>query len=179
MANITDVHGNIPTLKKGYKKLLGLGEGLVSDEFIMEFEGNENMRYLVQITQFPALAREIAETYGPQGVQFKQATRFKNAQDVPITFKETIKGHAYEFLRDLVANKKYITIKLTAAGESFLDGNPHAAVRMEDCWIEIDGVDLSVEDGASLARPAGTIHANWVSWCDDDVSGGTAQTLNI
>lgn len=179
MANIHDVYGNVPVIKKGYKRLLGLGEGLASDEFIMEFEGNSDIRYLVQSTQLPILARENIESYGPQGVQFNQQGRFKNAQDVTITFKETIKGHAYAFLRDLIVNKKYITIKLTAAGESFLNGNTHAAVRMEDCWIELDGADLSVEDGATLVRPSGTIHANWISWCDDDVSGGMNLTLNI
>ena len=179
MANIHDVMGNVPVIKRNYKKLLGLGEGLVSDEFIMEFEGNSNIRFLVQSTQLPALMRENIESYGPQGVQFNQQGRFKNAQDISITIKETVKGHAYAYLRDLVTNKKYITIKLTAAGESFLDGNPHAAVRLEDCWIEMEGADLSVEDGASLVRPSGTIHANWVSWCDDDVAGGMGLTLNI
>jgi len=168
MSNIHDVKGNVPTIKKSYKRLLGLGEGVASDEFIMEFEGNADIRFLVQSSQLPALVRENIESYGPFGVQFNQQGRFKNAQDVPITFKETIKGHAYQFLRDLVKNKRYITIKLTAAGESFLDGNEHTAVRMEDCWIELEGVDLSVEDGASLVRPSGTIHANWCSWCDDD-----------
>ncbi|MBE6441322.1 MAG: hypothetical protein E7022_03185 [Desulfovibrio desulfuricans] len=178
MANISDVHGNVPVIKKGYKKLLGLGEGVASDEFIMTFEGNSDMRFLVQSTQLPALLRENIESYGPQGVQFNQQGRFKNAQDVPITFKETIKGHTYQFIRDLVANKRYITIKLTTAGESFLDGNSHTALRLEDCWIELEGVDLSVEDGATLVRPSGTIHANWCSWADDD-SGNQGLSLNI
>lgn len=178
MANIKDVVGNVPIIKKGYRKLLSLGEGVASDEFIMTFEGYPDMRFLVQTTQLPALVRENIESYGPQGVQFNQQGRFKNAQDVPISFKETIHGHAYDFLRDLVTNKKYITVKLTTAGESYLDGNQHTALRMEDCWLEFEGVDLSVEDGASLVRPNGTIHANWCSWCDDD-SGNQGLTLNI
>lgn len=179
MANIHDVYGNVPVIKRGYKKLLGLGEGLVSDEFIMEFEGNSNVRFLVQSTQLPALMRENIESYGPQGVQFNQQGRFKNAQDISITFKETIKGHVYAYLRDLVTNKKYVTIKLTAAGESFLNGNSFNAVRLEDCWIEMEAAEFSVEDGASLVRPSGTLHANWVSWCDNDVAGGVGLTLNI
>lgn len=178
MANIHDVQGNVPIVKRGYKKLLGLGEGVSSDEFIMEFEGNANMRFLVQSTQMPALMRENIESYGPLGVQFNQMGRFKNAQDISITFKETIKGHVYQFLRDLVMNKKYINIKLTTAGEAYLDGNSHTAVRLEDCWIELEAVDLSVEDGASLVRPSGTIHANWVSWCDDDAAN-MGMTLSI
>lgn len=168
MANISDVRGNIEKCKHNYKKMLGLGEGVASDEFIMTFEGNSDLRFLVQSTQLPALMREMIESFGPFGVMFNQQGRFKNAQDVPITIKETVKGHAYKFLRDLVKNKKYITIKLTLAGESFADGNEYNGVIMEDCWIELEGVDLSVEDGASLVRPSGTIHANWCSWCDDD-----------
>lgn len=179
MAHMTDVYGNVPVIKKSWKRLTGLGEGQVGNEFIMEFEGNENIRFLVQSTQFPALQRANVETFGPHGVMFRQQAWFQNAQDISISFKETIKGHAYEFLRDLVTNKKYINIKLTAAGESYLDGNAHAAVRLEDSWIEIDAVDLSVEDGTALVRPSGTIHANWVSWCDDDVSGGMGLSFNI
>lgn len=163
MANIYDVHGNVPKLKQNYKKLLGLGEGATSDEFIMTFEGNNDIRYLVQSTQLPALQREVIESRGPFGVMFNQQGVYKNAQDVSITFKETIKGHAYDFLRDLVMNKKYITIKLALAGESFPSGN-NSGIVLEDCWIELEGVDLSVEDSGTLVRPAGTIHANWVGY---------------
>ena len=109
MGNIFDVTGNVPKVKQGYKKLLGLGEGVSADEFIMSFEGNDDIRWLVQSTQLPALARENIESYGPIGVQFNQQGRFKNAQDISITIKETVKGHAYKFLRDLVKNKRYIT----------------------------------------------------------------------
>ncbi|MGE9999762.1 hypothetical protein [Desulfovibrio sp. SGI.133] len=168
MANIFDVTGNVPKIKQGYKKLLGLGEGVSADEFIMRFEGNDDIRWLVQATQLPALARENIESYGPIGVQFNQQGRFKNAQDISITIKETVKGHAYKFLRELVKNKRYITIYLSLAGESFPHGNSSNTVKLEDCWIELEGVDLSVEDGATLVRPSGTIHANWVGWCDDE-----------
>lgn len=170
MANISDSIGNVPFVKKKYKKLLGLGEGVASDEFTMTFEGNNDIQYLVQSTQMPQLIRENMETYGPMGVQFNQQGRFKNAQDVPITFKETIKGHAYRFLRDWVINKKYLTIKLMMNGESFPNGNPDTTITLEDVWIELDGADLSVEDGASIVRPAGTLHVNWVGH-DASVTG--------
>ena len=163
MANIHDNYGNVPRLKHNYKRLLGLGEGVASDEFIMTFEGNNDVRYLVQSTQIPALQREVIESRGPFGVQFNQQGVYKNAQDISITFKETIKGHAYSFLRDLVVNKRYIKIKLTLAGESFPDGNDFTGLVLEDCWIELEAADLSVEDSGTLVRPSGTIHANWVS----------------
>lgn len=168
MANISGVMGNISKIRHGYRKLLALGEGVVSDEFIMTIEGNTDIRYLVQSTQLPALVRETVESYGPFGVQFNQTGRYKNAQDVPISFKEVITGKAYEFLRELVREKKYVEIRLALSGESFPTSVPSNSIVMEDCWIELEGVDLSVEDGTALVRPAGTIHANWVSWCDTD-----------
>ena len=78
------------------------------------------------------------------------------------------KEKSESILRDLVKNKRYITIYLSLAGESFPHGNSSNTVKLEDCWIELEGVDLSVEDGATLVRPSGTIHANWVGWCDDE-----------
>lgn len=171
MANITDVHANIPKIKTGYKKLLGLGEGISSDEFIMTFEGNANIRWLVQSTQLPAVVRENIESYGPQGVQFNQQGRYKNAQDISISIKEVIKGTAYQFIRDWVINKKYLTVRLALAGESFTDGNEHTSIVLEDVWLELEANDLSVEDGATLVRPNGTLHVNWVGW---DSIGETA-----
>lgn len=176
MANITDVYGNIPKYKAGYKKLLGLGEGIASDEFIMTIENYPEIRWLIQATQLPALQRENIESYGPHGVQFNQAGKYKNAQDVTITIKETIKGYAYKFLRECVQNKTYLTIKLACTGESFTGGNGHTDVLLEDAWIEIDAQDLQVDDGTTLVRPSGTIHASWIGWVDE---GAGSMGLNM
>ena len=117
----------------------------------MTIEGYPNLRYLCQSTQLPALMRENIESYGPQGVQFNQQGRYKNAQDVPITFKEVISGESYKAVRDWVKNKKYLTVKIGLAGESFPTSNKNTTVVLEDCWLELEGADLSVEDGASVA----------------------------
>ena len=108
----------------------------------------------------PALAREPIESFGPNGVQFVQQGRYKNAQEVPISFKEVITGKIYEFLRAQLRGKKYYTVKLALVGESFPTSNNNTS-------LELEGVDLSVED-ATLVRPSGTIHANWISYCDTD-----------
>ena len=154
MAQMPGVIGNVPVIKKTWDRVVGLGEGMVGNEFIMTFEGNDNVRFLVQTSQFPALQRANVETFGPHGVMF-------------------------QFLRSMVQKKLYITIKLAAAGESYLNGNPHAAVILYNSWIELDAVDLSVEDGTSLVKPSGTIHANWVSWCDNDTPSGAGLTFDI
>ena len=153
MANIIGSQGNIQKIRTGYRKVLALGEGVASDEFRMTFEGY--------------LAREPIESFGPNGVQFVQQGRYKNAQEVPISFKEVITGKIYEFLRAQLRGKKYYTVKLALVGESFPTSNNNTSLVFEDCWIELEGVDLSVED-ATLVRPSGTIHANWISYCDTD-----------
>jgi hypothetical protein len=53
-------------------------------------------------------------------------------------------------------------------GESQSESVYGTTVVLSDCWIEIDALDLSVEDGTTLVKPAGTIHYNWVSWLDDE-----------
>ena len=167
MANIIGSQGNIQKIRTGYRKVLALGEGVASEEFRMTFEGYSDISYLVQSTQLPALAREPIESFGPNGVQFVQQGRYKNAQEVPISFKEVITGKIYEFLRAQLRGKKYYTVKLALVGESFPTSNNNTSLVFEDCWIELEGVDLSVED-ATLVRPSGTIHANWISYCDTD-----------
>ena len=168
MANISEVKGNVGIVKKSYKKLLALGEGVTGEEFLMKIEGFDDLTYLIQTTQIPAMMRENIESYGPHGVQFNQQGRFKNAQDVPISFKEVISGAAYKALRDWVKNKKYLKVTLALVGESAPTSNANTTVVMEDCWIELEGVDLSVEDGAQVLKPSGTLHANWIGWLDDE-----------
>ena len=46
---------------------------------------------------------------------------------------------------------------------------------LEDSWIELEGVDLGVEDGATLIKPSGTLHVNWVSHFDDDTTGAAVS----
>ena len=168
MPNISNVQANIPLVKSSYRRFVSMGEGAKGDDFRMTIAGYSDLEFLVQITQMPEMKREMVEGFGPHGVQFKQQGKFLNAVDVPITFKEVVSGKALEALRDWVKNKYYLEVMLGLISESQEQSPVSATVRMEDCWIEIDGIDLSVEDGTTLVKPAGTLHTNWVSWLDDD-----------
>lgn len=168
MANIANVAGNIPNVNKSYKKLLSLGEGAKADDFRMTIEGYSDLEFLVQATQLPELKREMIESYGPHGVKFNQQGKFLNAGDMTITFKEVIDGTAYEALREIVKEKKYVEVRLGLLGESQPESVYGTTCVMSDCWFEIDALDLSVEDGTTLVKPAGTIHYNWVSWLDEE-----------
>lgn len=175
MANIVNIKNNISGVNASYKKLLALGEGAKSDDFRMTFEGAEykDLEFLVQATQLPELKREPIESYGPHGVKFNQAGKFLNAGDITITFKEVISGKVYGVLRKIVKEKIYLKITLALLGESQPTSVAAHTLTLEDCWIEIDALDLSVEDGATLVKPSGTIHYNWASWLD-----GASETLD-
>jgi hypothetical protein len=163
MGNISNVVGNLTMAKAAYTKLLGYGEGATSDDFEMTISEYPDLAFLCQTTQLPAMAREMIESYGPHRVKFMQAGPYINAQDVPVSFKEVISGKAYEAIRDWVKNKRYLTVELRLKSESNEGGAPSTTVVMEDCWLELEGVDLSVED-ATIVKPTGTLHANWVGW---------------
>jgi len=167
MANIKTQRANVSLVKRSYKNLLAMGEGINGADFRMIFEGYPDMEFLVQMTQLPGIKRETIESKGPHGVGFKQQGNVINSDDITVTFKEVVTGKAYEFLRDVVLNKKYLDIILSLVSETAPDGLPATSVMLEDCWIEIDGTDLSVEDGTTIVKPNGTIHYNWPTWFND------------
>ena len=169
MPNISGVNENIELVKKTYQKFLALGEGATGEDFRMTFDGYPNLEFLVQTTQLPPLEREPIEGFGPHGVQFVQQGRFKNAQEVPVSFKEVISGEAYKAIRECVKSKKYLTVTLALLGESETKSNQHNTVVMEDTWISLEGVDLDVET-AALVKPTGTLHVNWITYLDPDVN---------
>jgi hypothetical protein len=170
MPNISNVQGNVPLLKKSYKKWLALGEKVTGNEFKMIIEDYPDLTYLISSTQLPMMQREMVEVYGPHGVKFMQQGRYVNAQDVPITFEEVITGKTLEAIREWVKNKRYLKVTLGLVSESQTTSNEFTTVVMEDCWIELEGVDLSKEDGAAAIKPSGTLHANWIGWLDDETA---------
>lgn len=168
MPNISNVQQNVPLVKNSYKNLVSMGEGAKGDDFRMTIEDYPDLEYLVQSTQLPALKREMIESKGPHGVMFNQQGNIMNAQDITVAFKEVISGKALEALRDWVTNKKYLQVTLALVSESQPESVYANSVVLEDAWIEIDAVDLSVDDTTVLVKPSGTIHGNWVTWPDEE-----------
>ncbi|HEN20862.1 MAG TPA: hypothetical protein ENN86_02510 [Desulfobacteraceae bacterium] len=167
MSNIAGVNENIGLVRKSYRKFVSLGEGATSDDFRMTVEGYPDLEFLIQASQLPPLAREPIEGFGPHGVQFTQQGRYKNIAEVPITFKEVLSGEVYKTVREWVLKKMYLKITLALLGESDPQSNPNTTVVFEDTWIELEGVDVSVED-ATLIKPTGTLHVNWLSYLDPE-----------
>lgn len=163
MAKITGAVGNVGLFKESYNTHVAKGEGLIGTDFELEVEGYEDNTTLVQAVQMPPIMRELIESFGPMGVRVLQQGNYNNAAEIPITFKEVIKGDVYKMVREWVMQKKYLKCKLKATPESQNgEGSaPHAFVLI-DCWLNLEGVDLSVEDRAALVKPAGTLHANFI-----------------
>lgn len=163
MSNITGVKGNVGLFKTAYTKLAAKGEGLIGTDFKLSVQGYENVsEILVQTVQIPPIMREMIESYGPMGVRLLQAGNYNNAAEIPITFKEVIKGDVYAMVRDWVVNKRYLKVKLTMTPESNPSGVKPLTFILHDCWMNLDGVDLSVEDRAAIVKPNGTLYANWI-----------------
>lgn len=163
MAKITGAVGNTSLFRTKYNKLVAKGEGLIGTDFALSIEGYEDLsEILVQATQLPPMMREMIESYGPMGVRFLQAGNYNNAAEIPITFKEVIKGDVYKMVREWVTEKKYLKVRLTMTPESAPGGAKPLTFVMHDCWLNLDGVDLSVEDRAAIVKPAGTLIANFI-----------------
>lgn len=161
MAKITGAAGDVSVFRKAYNSVVQKGEGLQGTDFRLKIEGYDNWM-LVQSVQLPPIMRDMIETYGPNGVRFLQAGNYNNAAEIPITFKEVIKGDIYTMVRDWVVNKKYLRVRLEMLPESNPDGVDSLKFTMHDCWLVLEGADLSVEDRTSIVKPSGTLYANWI-----------------
>lgn len=159
-AAITGAAGNVGLLQSSYDNTVSLGERLTGEEYYMKVVEYPDLRYLVKSTQIPAHAREVIELFGELGVQVAQQGRYKNMVELPVAFTETIKGHLYKAMREMVAEKKYVTIEIGLYGESHATPEEQHLFTIHNAWIELDGCDLSAEDSALLA-PSGTIHGSY------------------
>lgn len=168
MAGISGVSANIPVIKQSYKRLVALGEKASGADFRMVVEGYPELSYLVSSVSLPAMQREVIETYGPLGIKVNQQGKYINAQDIPITFDEVISGAALSALRDWVMERRYLKVTIGLVSESLTESDPNTTVVCEDCWLECEAIELGNENSATVVKPTGTLHANWVDWYNED-----------
>lgn len=136
---------------ESYNAHIAKGTGATSDVFWLTIDGTD-LRYLVQTTAIPAVAREPIEGFGPNGVQYTMAGRYKNIAEIPVSFKEVITGEVLQALKEWVFNGEYKNVTLEAAGNTW---------KLKDCWLEMEQTELSYEDN-TLVKPSGTLHVNFI-----------------
>jgi len=168
MGNITGVQANVQLFKGTYKSMLTDGEAAIAHDFVMRIDGYPDLTYLVQTANIPTIKREPIEIYGPLGTKFMQQGKIENAVEMPLTFKEVITGKAYAALTQWVRDKEYhtITLELTHESLGYAQGKTWL---IEDAWMELDNVDLSVEDSTPV-KPSGTLHGHYFL----DIADGSA-----
>lgn len=161
MAKIAGAVGNIEVKRQRFMTMLSKGEAVIGSDFRMEVEGWGDDNILVISCQIPPLFREMLETYVQYGQKILQAGNWDNAFEMPISFKEVIKGNMYEKIRDWIIKKEYKQVTLTMEPESNPGGAKSQKWTFHNCWLRIDGHDVSVEDRASMVKPTGTLHVHF------------------
>jgi hypothetical protein len=158
---------NIQKVKNKLKKTMALGESVKGSEFSVQIAGYPDLSLLISSTQMAPMQREGTERFVAFGAKVNEQGRFMNAQDITFTVEQVVSGASYRDLRKIIKNKEYVDIVIGLEGESF-ETNPENTVKLESTWIELEGADVSHEDGAVGIKTSGTFHANWVSWLDDE-----------
>jgi hypothetical protein len=161
MAKIAGAVGNIGVQREKLNMMLTKGEGVIGSDFEMEIEGFGTDNILVVSCQLPPLFREMIESFAPYGQRILQQGNWDSAFEMPISFKEVINGPIYQKIRDWIINKEHKTVKLKMIPESNPAGATSHSWLFHNCWIRLDGVDLTVEDRATLVKPAGTLHVHY------------------
>lgn len=152
-------------LYKSLKKTLALGDPQLASMFKMTCLDPKysDIEYLVESISTPEVGREQLEDYTQYGVKIFHQAELKNAGESPITFKEKISGKAFDFLVDIVNEKKYLDWQLTPlTGDSQKpEGKPWYFYH---CFINIDATEFSKESVATNLKPTGTLIYNFYSY---------------
>jgi len=156
--------GDIPVFKQAMTQRLALGESLKGSDFVMTFEGDDQISVLVAAAQMPSGNRELLETTGPMGVKLREQGNEVRSGEMPVQFNEVITGQVSEFLRTLNEGKKDITTIFKAISES--NNAPPTSIGREflGCWFAVDPTDFSNDDSASPIKIAATMHFQWWSY---------------
>ncbi|MGI3093910.1 hypothetical protein ACRTEP_20980 [Vibrio diabolicus] len=163
MAGFNDAAGNMAFLKSKFNKNIAAGEKSMATEFEMTIEEYPEVAVRVRSTQIPGMGRADVEDFGPMGLGVNQQGPLENKGEIAVTCVETLQGPIIGMLREVVRDKKYLTVKIQMTPESLEGKAPDAhKFRLLHCKLRSDPIDLSTEDTAALVKPAITISYNWV-----------------
>ncbi|MCG6387496.1 baseplate protein [Vibrio fluvialis] len=163
MSGFLDAIGNEPYLKAKFLKNVAAGEKASAAEFKMTIEEYPKVEVLVRTTQFPAMGRTDVEDFGQMGMGINQQGPIENKGEIAVTCVETLTGPVIGMMRDIVRNKRYVTVKIEATPESTLgQAVDDLKFRLLMCKLRSDAIDLSTEDTSALIKPSITVQYNWV-----------------
>lgn len=161
MSGFNNSAPNMDFLKQRFNQNVAAGEKLISAEYWMTIKGYENLSILIRSTQFPEMTREDVEDVAPGGLKFNQHGVMRNAGEFQVGCVETIEGDVFKAVRELVREKKYVDIVVSAAAESKGGHNAGVTRTYRHCKVSCDAIDMSSDDVTTAVRPSLRIAYSW------------------
>lgn len=163
MAGFENAKGNMNYLEQRFTQNVNAGEKMMGTEFKMTIEEYPDLEVLIRSTQYPAMGRADVEDFGQMGLGFTQNGALENKGEIAVVAVETITGTVLKMLREIVREKKMITVDIASTPESTGGkGSEHHAFRLKHVKVRSDAVDMTTEDTAALVKPTFTLQYNWV-----------------
>ena len=163
MAGFENAKGDIAYLERRFTQNVNAGEKWMGAEFKMTIEEYPDLEVLIRTTQIGAMGRADAEDFGPMGLAIVQNGPLENKGEIAVTAVETITGTVLKMIREIVRDKKMVTVRIESTPESTSGkGSEHLNFRYKHVKIRSDVIDLSTEDNVAIVKPPMTLMYNWM-----------------
>lgn len=153
--------GNNNFMRAKFMRHRAVGERAIAAHFDMSVSGHPNLNVKIAATQLPGMERELIESFGSMGVGSNFQGNLKNTGEITVAIEETIYGDTLKELQGIVFGKEYVDVKISMTPEEFL-GVPSFSVKLLECSIACEAVDLASESVTELVKPSVTFRYNWI-----------------
>jgi hypothetical protein len=145
-------------LSRTYQNTQDMGRKAVQADAQIVIEGFEDMTLLIK--QFPWPIPTVGDNipyFGPLGQEMGQPKQVKTKQEGPCGIYETVRSHAHEMLKAILANGGTFNATIYA-------GRPDDYTQKEsiiDAFLVMDQPDRDWENDSQVLLLAGTLHYHW------------------
>ena len=149
---------SMAVLSRTYQNTQDMGRKAVQADAQIVIDGFEDMTLLIK--QFPwpvATVGDAIEYFGPLGQAMAQPKQVKTKQEGPVGIYETVKSHAGEMLKQILAQGGVFTATI-------YNGRPDDYTDKQDikgAFFVMDQPDRDWENDAQVLILAGTLHYHW------------------
>ena len=161
MALTHNAKGNTNFMREKFIKHRKVGERAIASHFEMKIAGHTNLDVKIAATQLPGMERELIESFGSMGVGTNFQGNYKNTGELTVQIEETISGDTLTELKKVVHDKEYLDVEISMTPEE-LGGQASFTVKLLECSIACEAVDLANESVTELVKPSVTFRYNWV-----------------
>ncbi len=161
MALTHNAKGNRNFMREKFIKHRKVGERAIAAHFEMKIKGHPNLDVKIAATQLPGMERELIESFGSMGVGTNFQGNYKNTGEITVSIEETIKGDTLTELKEIVQDKAYVNVEISMTPEE-LSGKASYTVKLLECSIACEAIDLANESVTELVKPSVTFRYNWV-----------------